>query len=515
MTGRVPARRVVQVAELVPLDANRRRVEASGRRAAKLDGEKVLRIRLCWRVSGETSQRSRLFTRAELTAARQAHAELVAAMREVLVVDADGWPLDPVDTDDGPSMTFAELLELYVAANPDWTPGHRGNVVSVGGIMAELLVYPPGDTRGAAGEPIALNELTTADCDRAIAARRTQRRRGSPRKASGPAISARTEDLAWKLVVAVLDYGRNRTPPVITANPMRSAGHRKPNREIRNRAEEEDTAWSIAEIDLVASVIHPHFAALVQLRGRSALRPSEAAFVEPGDFDLDALAVELRGSFHLEESLTYNNGSRFRVGPLKWRKPGERRNVPLPSHPPLLEPLRAAINSAEELNARRREHLAARLASAHERGDTEAVARAEDALAEAQVVRVFRNPDGSPIDWTAFNRDYWHPALEEAFADEPDDDAATRSRKARRRATHFYSLRHMAEGIWMDLYGVPLEVVSLWAGTSVETLQKHYRRRRRTVDDAAWQLVTNSGPAATPPAEVVDLTEERRRRRRC
>lgn len=137
MKRRAPARRVVQVAELVPLDAKRRRVRGNGSRAVKLEGVDVHRIRLCWRVSGETSQRSRMFTRAELAAARQAHAELVMAMREVLAVDADGWPLDPVDTDDGPSMTFAKLLKLYVAAHPDWTPGHRGNVESAGGIMAE------------------------------------------------------------------------------------------------------------------------------------------------------------------------------------------------------------------------------------------------------------------------------------------------------------------------------------------------------------------------------------------
>lgn len=513
MKKRVPQRRVVRVAELVPLDANRRRVRSDGQRAVRLEGAGVHRIRLCWRVSGEVNQRSRLYPRADVAAAQLARAELVAALHEALPVDADGWPIDPVDIDSGPPVTFADLLRLYVDAHPDWTPKHRGNVESVGGILADLLTYPPGDPRGAPGEPIALSDLTTADCERAIAARRHQRRRGSPKQPGGAAISARTEDLTWKLAVAVLDYGRDRTPPVLTGNPMRGAGRRKPTREIRSRAEEEDTAWSIEEIDLVARAIHPHFAALVQLRGRSALRPSEAAFVEPGDIDLEGRAVELRGSFHLEESPAHNGGSRFRVGPLKWREPGERRTAPLPDHPPLLDPLRAAIEGAGELNARRRADLEARLTAAHERGDTEAIARTEDALAEVEVVRVFRNPDGSPIDWTAFNRDYWHPALEVAFADAPGDDAPTRARKARRRATHWYDLRHMAEAIWIDLFDVPLEVVSLWAGTSVETLQKHYRRRRSSVDATAWRLVTGGDPASPLPSEVADLAVERQKRR--
>lgn len=484
-------RTVTHVADLAGLDSGRRLVRDDRGAPARLTDKRVVRVRLCWRVAGEANQRTKVFGRNEVALARRLHDELVAAKVAGIPVGTDGFPLsdEELARPSGKRHTFGTYLnEIYLPAHPDWSPKNRGNLTSMGGIIAELFVYPPGDDRGAEGDPIWLDEITSDDGTRMILARRTQRRNGSA-TSDGPAVSARTEDAAWKLASAVFNHALTRTPPAVTANPMKGVGRRKPTKEVRARAEVADAAWTSEEVDLVASCIDPHFAPLVLCRGRTALRPSEAASLEPGDFDLANLSLEVRCSFHVE-TRTHNHGKRYRIAPLKHREVGDTRVVPIAAHPPLLSALDEAITSAAELNARRRNEVKSQLDAATERGDQRAVACLNEDLDELRTVRVFRNPDGSAIDWGEFNDDYWKPALEKAFADAPDDDDATLARKALRRATHFYDLRHMAEAIWIVEMDVPLDVVSQWVGTKVPTLQQHYARRSARHEDAAWARAT-------------------------
>lgn len=520
------ARQVIHVAELVGLDARRRRVRTDTGAPATLGHKAVTKVRLCWQVGGEVNQRSRIYAREDTALARRHRDELVAAKHAGTPVGPDGWPIDGAETTtNGTRHTFGSYLtEVYLPAHPDWSPKHRGNTESMGNIIAGLFTYPADDPRGTAGEPIWLDEITSDDADRMIRARRKLRRRGEPSTAD-VAISARTEDATWKVASAVFEHALARTPPAVNRNPMVGTGRRRPTREVRQRADEPDTAWSSAELDLVADTITKHFRALVLFRGRCAARPSEAAFIEPDDIDLDNLAVEFRGSFHVENSRRHNGGKRFRLGPLKHRDVGETRFAPIADHGPLLDALAEACAGAAPLNDKRCAEVLQLRAEASERGDEVEVARLDEQLAELHVVRVFRNEDGSPIDWSEFITDHWQPALDKTFADAPDDDAATLARKARRRATTFYELRHMAEAIWFNEYGVAVEDISRWVGTSVPTLLKHYTRRSARHEDRAWQKATarRESPrqaetsdipdAVAHDAQIIDLARRRAQKR--
>lgn len=513
------ARSVTHVAELVGLDASRRRVRTASGAPARLSNKEVVKVRLCWRIAGEANQRTRVYPRSDVALARRHHDELVAAKVDGTPTGADGFPLSDEEQarPAGRRHTFGTYLtEVYIPAHPDWGPKHRGNVTSMGGIIAELFVYPEGDTRGAQGDPIWLDAITSDDGARMILARRRQRRRQTA-TGDGAAIGARAEDAAWKLASAVFNHALNRTPPAVKANSMKAVGRRKANKEVRARAEVADAAWSSAEVDLVASCIDAHFAGLVLCRGRTALRPSEAAFIEPGDIDLDHLSLEARGSFHVE-TRKHNGGKRYRTGPLKHREVGDTRLVPIANHAPLAEALVAAVAVAPELNAQRRAEVHKLRVTAVTVGDVARVAWCDEELAELAVVRVFRNPDGSAIDWTTFDADYWMPALEKAFADAPGDDAATLTRKAQRRATTFYELRHMAEGIWFHELGVPLEEISRWVGTALPTLMKHYARRNAHAERTAWDRAVgggadDSGSGVEVNEAVIDLAAHRNARR--
>ena len=517
------ARTVTHVAALVGLDDNRRRVRTANGAPARLNNKEVTKIRLCWRVAGEANQRTRVYPKDESALARRHHDELVAAKVSGTPLGADGFPLttEELARPSGKRYTFRSYLnEVYIPAHPEWTPKHRGNTKSIGNIIAGMFVYPAQDLRGRKGDEIWLDEITSDDCDRMIQARKELRLRGTA--TGSKKVSTRTEEAARKLASAVFGHALDRTPPAINRNPIRRRKQPKSVSEIRSRAEEADTAWTSADVDLVATCITPHYAPLIQCRGRTALRPSEAALVEPGDVDIARLTLEARGGFHIE-TRKHNDGRRYRTGPLKHRDEDDVRIVPIADHPPLITALTEAIAAAPGLNDRRRREITERRSAAAERGDTAEVKRLDEELDELSVVRVFRNPDGSPIDWGDFVTDHWKPALELAFADLPDDDDATLARKARRRATKFYDLRHMAEAIWLYEFGIPVKVISKWVGTGEPTLMKHYSRRSAHYDQQAWDQATSktddtgSGhqSAATQDAgEVIDLATRRNRKQR-
>lgn len=523
------ARRVDHVADLVGLGADRRRVRDSNGAPSRLSDTRVTRIRQCWRVTGEPNQRTKVYSRADVALARRHHDVLVAAKVAGTPVGVDGFPLttEEMARPAGKRYTFRSYLTaVYIPAHPNWGPKHRGNTVSIGNIVATLLVYPTDDPRGVEGDEIWMDEISSDDCDRMIQKRRSMRRNGS-RPAGDTAVGARTEQAAGKLASAVFAHAIDRTPPVISRNPMSGVGFRTPTDEVRSRAEEEDVAWSSTDVDLLAAAIDPHFASLVLCRGRTALRPSEAAFLEPDDIDLTNLILEARGTLHIE-TREHNGGKKYRVAPLKRRKPGETRKVPIADHAPLINALSEAIAAAPGLNASRRLELTARRTAAQECGDMTEVARLDEELDELAVVRVFRNPDGSAIDWNAFGDDYWKPALEVAFVDAPEDDDAALAHKARRRATTFYELRHMAEAIWHYERDVPLKAIADWAGTNLSTLMRHYTRRSAPHEEKAWGQATQTTGANhtdggfghmatpdTPDGSIIDLEARRIARKKA
>lgn len=203
------------------------------------------------------------------------------------------------------------------------------------------------------------------------------------------------------------------------------------------------------------------YSLFVELRGRCFLRIEEAVALFDEDFmdlDTDFPFLRIQGAEPAQPSDPLGDDAATRRGPIKQRRPGEWRDVPIP------------LDMVPRINAHLDRYCAPN-------------------------GRVFLSPFGRWLNVQNWKENFWDPVLDDVFRplEIPDDvDRRTRrtlveanGRRATLRRTPFRNLRHAGITACLNEYSVA-EVAQM-AGNSIEVISANYagvirdlERRRST-----------------------------------
>ncbi len=512
------------VSELVLWDANNqvlRLADGTPDVNAKNPAAKYFRLR--WNVAGVTSPYQLLIGTDRASIARAAHRELLEARDAGTTVGDDGWPVTgqrpqtgrvkrhalvtgatpafrsaPVSTHPHSGLGFLEYFdEVYVPYAKNTVKGNTtGQYRSFAVAIDRELVR----VTGAGTMRITVAEATTEDVAAALAAAAStggnSRRRqiyivagllfqlaatNSPKlRADNPMVGVK-QITPKKPKVNLLD-GRNRVQPAPQPAPT-----------FRNARQKVDF-WDV--VDLIFPGLHEFYLGHGWMRLASGPRPCELSEFTADKIHLDEGYAIADGSLTLQTP-KYNGGQRLMLSGLKARTVNDERIIPIPDIPECRAALQAAIDSAPERAAKRREFLLSgkgRPRSPHV--DPDAWLRSE--LMFTENPRIFTTESGAPFDPTNFEK-HWKKAVHAAFPDADDP----------RRALRFYDLREIS-GDMMKSAGVSVAETSLLLGHSERVHRQNYTERRigevtRTAQQMTEHITATRDGEPAPLAAVIDF----------